>query len=159
MAIVLRDKEEIVGEVNFHWSAFITAKIWAFMGGFAYLGMFINLGSEDLATKPTSGSFVWTGVIFFGPFVYKWLQNKFKVYVVTNQRVYIEEGILAKSKVDIPLNKVNDVSMKQGVLQRMFGSGNIMVLTGNDKPTVLKDIDKPDVFKNNISEMVEKRAA
>lgn len=160
MAIKLRDGEEIKGEVNFHWSAFIVAKLWAGLGVLMLLGTVIAQFSDDTKNKDglMASGIMWS-LIFFSPFLYKWLQNKFKVYVVTNQRVYIEEGIVAKSKVDLPLTKINDVSLKQGVIQRMFGSGNVVILTGNDKPTIIKDIDSPDNFKDSISEMVNKRVA
>jgi uncharacterized membrane protein YdbT with pleckstrin-like domain len=160
MAIQLRENETIKAEVNFHWSAFIMAKIWAGLGVLVLLGTIVGSFSDKAEEKPGvifSGIF-WT-LIFFSPFIYKWLQNKFKTYVVTNQRVYIEEGLLSKSKRDLPLNKVNDISLKQGILQRMFGSGNIVILMGNDKPTIVKDIENPDIFKNAISEMLEKKNA
>lgn len=162
MAIKLKDTEEVKGEVHFHWSAFIVAKLWAGVGILAVLGLVIGSFAEKSAEAPEQPflpTLIWMSALFFGPFLYKWLQNKSKSYVVTNQRVYVEEGILSKSKVDLPLNKINDVSVKQGLVQRMFGSGNLLLLTGNNKPTLIKDIDNPDNFKNVISDMIDKKAA
>ncbi|APJ02471.1 PH domain-containing protein [Silvanigrella aquatica] len=92
------------------------------------------------------------------PFVYKWLQNKSKKYIVTNQRVYIENGIIAKSETELPLNKINDILLKQGIVQRLVGAGNIRIFTGNDKPTIIFDIDAPDSFKNKLTEMIENKS-
>ena len=93
-------------------------------------------------------------LIFFYPFCTKWLENKCKSYVVTNQRLYLEEGILSKSKKDIPLAKINDVVLEQSLFQRLVGAGDIVILTGNDVALRISFIDKPNEFKDAISAMV-----
>ena len=152
MAFNLRDNEEIKEEVHFHWSAFIIAKVWAGLGTLVLILSAAGHMMNDTQNKESAASsLVFAAFLFWGPFLVKWLQNKSKKYIVTNQRVYIEEGVLAKSKVDLPLNKINDVTTKQSFLQRMLGSGSVEILTGNDKSTLIKDIDDPDKFKDSIS--------
>lgn len=152
MAITLRNNEVIKCEVNFHWSAFILVKLWAVLGVLSLLGQLVAfIASGDGQSKHLALlQMPMTIVMFFAPFTYKWLQNKSKVYVVTNERIYVEEGILSKNKMDIPLSKVNDISVSQGLIQRMFGSGNVVVTLGHDKPRVISDIENPDEFKNAV---------
>ena len=160
MALQLRANEEILSEVNLHWSAYLTAKIWAGFGALVELTMLIGLFVGD---KNSAGSHVMgmlsSAIMFFGPFIYRWFQNKNKRYLVTNQRVYVETGILSKSQRDIPLEKINDLTMNQGLIQRMFGAGNVLIFTGNDKPTRINDIDNPDAFKTIISEQAERKTS
>jgi len=94
--------------------------------------------------------------LFIGalPIFFRFLSNYCKEYVVTTERLYLEDGILAKSKKDIPLNKINDIELTQGIIQRMVGSGNLLVLTGNDKSKRLKDISNPEKFKNEVSQLL-----
>ena len=148
MGISLKTNETIIKEVNFHWSAFLMAKIWASFGLLMAIASF--LPNED-----DGPNLMVVAIVFWTPFAYKWLENKCKKYIVTNQRVYIEEGILSKNKKDIMLSKINDVSVNQNLVQRIFGSGNLALLTGNDKGSSLRDIDTPDEFKNIISEAIE----
>lgn len=149
MALKLRSQEELKIKADFHWSSYLLPAFWAFMGLLAIIGSASNAKNAG-AQSP---NFFMMIVIFFAPLVYKVVANKCKDYSVTNQRLYIEEGILAKRKKDIPLQKINDLEVSQGILQRIFGSGNILVLTGNDKPTRLTNIDNPETFKNQISEI------
>lgn len=158
MAITLKSGEEIKAEVNFHWSAFILAKAWAVLGVIASFGAILSLFGDDPEKTSSPEMFIWIGLLFYGPLTYKWLQNKCKRYVLTNQRVYIEEGVISKSKTDLPLNKLNDVALKQNILQRLFGSGTIILFTGNSKPNLIKDVENPDEFKNAISDMIENRS-
>lgn len=147
MGINLQSNEEIKAETNFHWSMYIGSGLW----GVLCLVMSIAAG---IGATQTTGNFSMVALFLtlgVAPNLYKFLVNKTKHYVVTSNRVYVEHGILAKMKKEIPLAKINDVTVTQGILQRMFGSGNIVILTGNDNPLIIKDIDKPEDFKDAIS--------
>ena len=152
MAIKLKANEEIRATANFHWSSYIFAGVWA---AFFCLAALVSLISVAQG-KSSVGALVQILVIGFFPLGFRLLQNKCKHYVVTNQRLYVEQGILAKTKRDIPLNKINDLEMNQGILQRYWDAGNIFVLTGNDKPTRLTNISAADDFKAKISAMLER---
>jgi len=40
--------------------------------------------------------------------------------------------------------------MKQSITQRIFGSGDVMVFSGNSIPVVIKDIESPNEFKEHL---------
>jgi uncharacterized membrane protein YdbT with pleckstrin-like domain len=55
-----------------------------------------------------------------------------KAYIVTNRRVIQIAGVFSKNVVDSSLEKVNDVKMSQSFLGRMFGFGDIEILTASE---------------------------
>ena len=55
-----------------------------------------------------------------------------KAYIVTNRRVIQISGVFNKDVVDSSLEKVNDVKMSQSFLGRMFGYGDIEILTASE---------------------------
>jgi uncharacterized membrane protein YdbT with pleckstrin-like domain len=55
-----------------------------------------------------------------------------KAYVVTNRRVIQIAGVFNKDIVDSSLEKVNDVKMSQSFFGRMFGYGDIEILTASE---------------------------
>jgi uncharacterized membrane protein YdbT with pleckstrin-like domain len=55
-----------------------------------------------------------------------------KAYIVTNRRVIQISGVFNKDVVDSSLEKVNDVKMSQSALGRMFGYGDIEILTASE---------------------------
>lgn len=55
-----------------------------------------------------------------------------KAYIVTNRRVIQIEGVFNKNVIDSSLEKVNDVKMSQSFLGRMFGFGDIEILTASE---------------------------
>lgn len=151
MAIKLRQNETIKAEAHFHWSAYIVTGLWAAFLSLGLLGTLIS-NKED-------SPIIMMAIIAYGPIFYTWLKNKSKSYVVTNERLYVEDGIISKTKTDIPLNKINDISFSQGILQRIFNSGNLLVMTGNNKPTVLFGIDNPENFREILSQNSNAKAA
>lgn len=59
----------------------------------------------------------------------KWWNKR---YIVTNRRVMDIEGIINKRVDDSALEKVNDIVMMQSFLGRIFGYGNVEIITGSD---------------------------
>jgi hypothetical protein len=55
-----------------------------------------------------------------------------KAYIVTNRRVIQISGVFDKDVVDSSLEKVNDVKMSQSFLGRVFGYGDIEILTASE---------------------------
>jgi len=72
-------------------------------------------------------------------------------YIVTNLRVIQIEGIFNKNVIDSSLDKVNDIKMNQSAFGRMFGYGDIEILTASELGVnMFKKIDNPVKFKNAI---------
>jgi uncharacterized membrane protein YdbT with pleckstrin-like domain len=72
-------------------------------------------------------------------------------YIVTNRRVMQISGIINKNVIDSSLEKVNDVKMNQSVLGRMFGYGDIEILTASELGVNLfKKIDQPIRYKTSM---------
>ncbi len=143
MTLKLRENEKLKLKANIHWLENISQIIF---------GIFLTIfGLASLASKD---SFLLSFLIIgWLPFIYKVLVIRAKNYSLTNQRLYIEEGLFSKKKREIPIQKINDFEISQRIFQRLFGAGNVHVLTANDKPTILKNIRNPDEFKNNMSEI------
>ena len=61
--------------------------------------------------------------------ILKWNNHK---YVVTNRRLIQVFGVFNKNVTDSSLEKVNDVKMDQSFLGRIFGYGDIEILTASE---------------------------
>lgn len=49
------------------------------------------------------------------------------VYELTTRRLRLRDGILTRTGRDIPLSRITDVSFRKGVLDRLLGSGTLVV--------------------------------
>jgi len=80
--------------------------------------------------------------------ILNWSNHQF---IITNRRVMQISGIFNKSVIDSSLEKVNDIKMDQSALGRIFGYGNIEILTASELGVNLfKKIDNPIGFKSAL---------
>jgi membrane protein YdbS with pleckstrin-like domain len=81
-----------------------------------------------------------------------WIRVKSCSYRLTNERLFIRRGWLAKHVNELELYRVKDVVVDQGVLQRLLGYGTVTVLADDDTtPTVrLVRISRPTKVKEMI---------
>ncbi len=49
------------------------------------------------------------------------------IYELTSRRLRMRVGIITRSGRDFPLNRISDVSFKQGLIDRIFGCGTLLV--------------------------------
>ena len=61
--------------------------------------------------------------------VFRWQSQE---YVITNRRVIQAEGVINKKATDSSLEKINDAVLTQNWIGRIFGFGDLDVLTASD---------------------------
>jgi uncharacterized membrane protein YdbT with pleckstrin-like domain len=91
---------------------------------------FAMTAADDLAKARSVRTAGWVITAILGAaqlvaLVVAWLKLRSTLYIITNQRVMIEEGILSKTVNEIDLRYVDDSQFFQGVTDRMLGIGNV----------------------------------
>jgi uncharacterized membrane protein YdbT with pleckstrin-like domain len=80
-----------------------------------------------------------------------------KQYVITSHRVIQVAGIFNKDVTDSALEKVNDVKLAQSVWGRLFGYGNIEILTASELGiNLFSRIADPVKFKTTMLDAKDK---
>ena len=83
------------------------------------------------------GLMIW-GVLLFvfviGIFllIRAWYRVSSTRYRLTTQRLFVQTGLIAKKLEEVELFRVKDVTLHQGILQRLLGVGNVVVLSSDD---------------------------
>ena len=96
-----------------------------------------------------AGGFV---VIALAAWVLLRIRSRFDEFVVTSRRVIRKVGTFAREIQQAPIEKIQDVTVEQGVLGRMLGYGTVIVETASEKGMlVFPLIARPDGFRNHIS--------
>jgi uncharacterized membrane protein YdbT with pleckstrin-like domain len=86
----------------------------------------------------------------------KWMTTNF---VVTSHRLIFRQGIIGKSGIEIPLERVNNVNFHQSVFERLLGAGDLLVESGGeDGQQRFTDIRHPDRVQNLINAQMESHA-
>ena len=82
----------------------------------------------------------------------------FTKYTLTNKKMYIEKGILRYTLNEIQLIRVQDVLLKQSVIERLLGLGSVELVSSDrtTEDTIIGSISEPQKRKHAISETAEK---
>ena len=83
----------------------------------------------------------------------KWATTNF---VITSDRIIFRSGVLAKSGIEIPLERVNNVLFNQSVFERMLGAGDLLIESGGEAGQQrFTDIRQPGQVQNLIHSQME----
>lgn len=86
----------------------------------------------------------------------KWVVLRSHDYVLTNSRVILEEGIVARRSNDASLGKINNVEHSQTLWGRLLGYGDVEIDTASETgATLFPGISDPVEFKRAILGAVE----
>jgi uncharacterized membrane protein YdbT with pleckstrin-like domain len=77
-------------------------------------------------------------------------------YQLTTRRLRMRAGIATRRGRDIPLARINDVSFEKGLLDRLFGSGRLVVESaGEHGQILLADIPRVEEVHTTLFRLVE----
>lgn len=77
-------------------------------------------------------------------------------YLFTTERVLLQHGILSRERRDIPLGRINDHSMSQRFVERLFGCGTLTIESAGERgQSVLVDVPRVDHVQTRLYELVE----
>lgn len=88
------------------------------------------------------------GLLWFGWEILRWQNEEF---VVTTRRVLQVEGVLNKQTIDSSLEKINDAILSESVFGRIFGFGDLEILTASEEGiSRLRMLRDADGFKRTM---------
>jgi uncharacterized membrane protein YdbT with pleckstrin-like domain len=77
-------------------------------------------------------------------------------YELTTRRLRVRDGIVTRHGRDIPLARINDVSFEKGLLDRLLGSGRLVVESaGEHGQIILRDIPRVEFVHATLFRLVE----
>lgn len=98
------------------------------------------------------GFSIWIGVLigmslFFIPAIFH-LRKKLSRYTLTTSKIEIDTGLIARTTQNIPIRRVQDITVKASIPQRLMGLGDMVVdNAGSDGGRIiLKNIDSPKKY-------------
>jgi membrane protein YdbS with pleckstrin-like domain len=133
---LLAQGERVVRKAHQHWFVFTYNARWAIL---ALLGALLLLIARvwlgDSGTLWQILSWVTLAVFVFGVLSFLWsiLRYRNEEYLITNRRLIHVEGVINKKTTDSSLEKINDAVLTESVFGRMFGFGDLDVLTASEE--------------------------
>ena len=150
---LLNEGEDVVLDLHPHWEFFI--KSGALLLASVVLGLWIMAGWGDApgAVEALAGVLVLVALGWFGLTYARWVTTNF---VVTTDRLIYRHGVLSKHGIEIPLERVNTVFFSQSILERMLGSGDLVIESAGEMGRQsFSNVRKPSAVQNEVYRQME----
>jgi uncharacterized membrane protein YdbT with pleckstrin-like domain len=151
-AKLLNPDESVALDLNPHWWYFAESVSSFAVSGILWLFVFGQDERKSYLTYPI-------GVIALAALVWvivRYLKWRTTYFVITSDRLIYRNGVIGKSGIEIPLERVNNVNFKQGIFERIIGAGDLLIESGGeDGQQRFTDIAHPDKVQNLIHMQME----
>ena len=137
---LLSSEEEIAAAFRPHWMALILPTLISVLSVAAIIVAAVSVESPE-------SWFVVVGVVLIWLMVAlpRWITWWFTHYVVTNERLIVRRGFIARQGKEIPLEVINDVAFSQTVVERLLRSGDLLIESaGEQGQSRYSDIPDPE---------------
>ncbi|MCU1359985.1 MAG: hypothetical protein JWN99_1274 [Ilumatobacteraceae bacterium] len=154
----LNPNETIALDMHPHW--------WYFAGPAVSLLAAVIIGIVVVAKDPsgTGGDVLKVVVVALMIAAAIWLIVRYlkwftTYFVITSHRLIFRTGVLGKSGIEIPLERINNVNFHQSILERVLGAGDLLIESGGeDGQSRYTDIRHPDRVQRLIHAQMENTA-
>ena len=76
-------------------------------------------------------------------------------YTITTRRVVLRSGFLVRIRQELMHSRSYDVTVRKTALQSMFGSGDVLINSGQERPILLKDVPDADLVQASLHDLME----
>ncbi len=148
----LNDDEELLAELRPHW---------IFLFGPLFTSIAVWAGIIVLVVLWTSAP-SWTNfpILIIAVIPGLWLLGRFvrwRSYVValTSTRILVRQGIIGRDTVQLRLQRITEVNIRQELIERILGTGSLIIdVQGEDDSLTLEYMRKPAVVQRVINSQI-----
>lgn len=153
----LAEDEALVYQTRQHWTEMVSefivlCLIWVLAGALLWV---IPSGEDwgEIARYVVLGAAVLASLWYWLLPLLKWRNT---VYILTTKRIHKRSGFLTKAGRSIPLSRVNDVSFKASLWQRIMRYGTLNIQSASEQGMMtLKHVPDPEGFKSLIHRQID----
>lgn len=148
---LLNENEELILDLHPHWVYFVKSAILFIVA--VALGVLLLAWGWEGVTLAGSGILILIALVWVGFTYLEWVTTNF---VITTDRLIYRHGILSKHGIEIPLERVNTVFFSQSILERIVGSGDLVIESAGELGRQdFSNVRKPSAVQNEIHKQME----
>ena len=85
--------------------------------------------------------------------IWAWFKRLLSEFVITNRRIVIKEGFIARRTFEMNLSKIETVNVDQTIMGRILNYGTITVIGTGGTTEMFHNIARPMTFKHRFQEL------
>jgi uncharacterized membrane protein YdbT with pleckstrin-like domain len=80
-------------------------------------------------------------------------------YTITTRRIVLRSGFFVRVRQELLHSRGYDLTLRQNGLQSLFGSGDLLINSGLERPVVLKDVPGAVLVQSALHDLMEASAS
>jgi uncharacterized membrane protein YdbT with pleckstrin-like domain len=128
---LLNDNESVVLDLRPHWSVLVGVSV-ALAAALALAVVLSNV-VHGTAHDPVLIVCLVLVLVALVRFVRRYTRWATTNIVLTTHRLVLRSGVFARSGREIPLERINDIAYRQGMLERLIGTGDLAVESAGER--------------------------
>lgn len=142
----LHPNEKLIFDLKPHWFRLVPSS--AALAVSLILGIFVFARVDNQVVSILVGVLILGVLGWFGASYGSWATTHF---VLTSDRLIHRTGIISRSGIEIPLDRINTVFSSQSLFERMIGAGDLTIESaGAEGRQEFHDVRKPTQVQNEI---------
>lgn len=98
-------------------------------------------------------------LVAVGLFVWRWLENMASRYELTEERLIIRRGLIAKSLDEIELYRIKDVRISFSIINQIAGIGTIGIASSDETTRngdlIIRDVERAQARREELRRLVD----
>jgi uncharacterized membrane protein YdbT with pleckstrin-like domain len=153
--------ETVIYKTRLHWTVmlghiFVGCLLFGLPGVFLVYYALTQTGIELTTQHIMEGGGAALLVCGFIALVMGSVRRNATEMAVTNRRVVIKTGLVGRRTVELMLNKVESIEVKETAFGRMLGYGTIVVIGTGGTPEPFYKVAHPLEFRSQVQQQIEK---
>jgi uncharacterized membrane protein YdbT with pleckstrin-like domain len=138
-----------------HWWFFWQHGL-ALIGVILLLVTWLSVSGSGFVKNTTQWLFLVALIVWAVAAVLRYIEYRTTVFIVTDKRIAYQAGLIRRTGMSIQLNRINNVSYEQGLLERLLGNGTLTIESAAEQgTTVFRNIPHPDETRQMIYREIE----
>jgi membrane protein YdbS with pleckstrin-like domain len=154
---MLRPDEQVLLDARPNWSTLVAPSLAALLVLAGLAAIFVIYSSAPTFVGWIILGFVLLDAAIFGRSLLRWRTT---TLTVTTKRVVYRTGVISRMAREIPLSRVQDVTYRQSILERLVGAGSLLIESaGEHGQEPFPDISHPARVQSLINGQLEQAGA
>jgi len=136
-------KQRVIYQARLHWIIFVWPVVLLLTG---FWLSFASVSFREVGVLAIFIAIAWGGLM--------WLTYQFSSLTIKEKQVILRSGILVRQTIDIPLNKIESIDIRQSILGSLFGYGSLLITGTGGTRQWMGYVAKPLTCRRHIEQLM-----
>jgi membrane protein YdbS with pleckstrin-like domain len=149
---ILDDDEEVLVDLRPHWVFLLGPVVLVAVAVAVAIAVVVEFPGAPVAVAGVLAVMIAVPALWLVGRIARWLGISL---VVTTTRLIYRRGVFSRDLVQIRLQRVTEVHCTQTIIDRLIGSGRLIVELSTESPVVIDDVRRPRTLQRVITNQLD----